>query len=116
MDLKFNNSAVKDEYVKIFWKLSINSFRIFLHKILSLPKKDLKLSIEVLKARENSPFSKYENKNYNFNFDKNVYFNQCPGKYNLDIHKNFPVEKINEGFILITVRCRPLSKKEIIFL
>ena len=55
--LKFNNSAIftssKDKFTELFWELSMDSFKIFLQKILSLPKKSVKLSIEVLKAREN---------------------------------------------------------------
>ena len=54
--LKFNNSAifatVKDKFTEMFWELGMDSFKIFLQKLLSLPRKSLQLAKEVLKARE----------------------------------------------------------------
>ena len=54
--LKFNNSAIfatiKDKFTEMFWQLGMDSFKIFLQKILALPRKSLVSTREVLKTRE----------------------------------------------------------------
>ena len=54
--LKFNNSGIfatiKDNFTELYWEIGMESFKIFLQKILSLPRKSLVNTREVLKTRE----------------------------------------------------------------
>lgn len=54
---KFNNSAIfegsrEDPFTQMFWKLGMTNFAQFKKKLLSLPRKSLTLSREVLKERK----------------------------------------------------------------
>ena len=53
---KFNNSAIfsgnKDEFAQMFWKLAMESFSTFFKKLVTIPRKSLVKSKEVLKERQ----------------------------------------------------------------
>ncbi|GAT96191.1 hypothetical protein conserved [Entamoeba histolytica] len=55
--LKFNNSAIyddntEDEFTQMFWKLGMRNFDDFISKSVTLPRKSLEKSKEVLRKRE----------------------------------------------------------------
>ena len=53
---KFNNSAIfsgnKDEFTQMFWKIGMESFSTFFKKLVTIPRKSLVKSKEVLKERQ----------------------------------------------------------------